>query len=151
MIHILLYKKTPLFCVKSVENAIKSVKIYTGQFFFYTDVSVVSVTNMRYDVFIYEQNSYGDHRIYNIDPFKSTNTGFVQIDTWNSLCWYMDLSSCCPLPNRAYLKILKFGPPSKNEQDRSELVSCSCCKLVIALLAQIHTDTFCIFFACSLF
>ena len=28
---------------------VKSVKIYTGQFFFYTDMSVVSVTNMRYD------------------------------------------------------------------------------------------------------
>ena len=46
-------------------------------------------------VFISEQNSYGDHRIYNIDPFKSTNTGFVEIDTWISLSCYMDLSSCC--------------------------------------------------------
>ena len=46
-------------------------------------------------VFISEQNSYGDHKIYNIDPFKSTNTGFVEIDTWISLSCYMDLSSCC--------------------------------------------------------
>ena len=28
---------------------VKSVKIYTGQFFFYTDMSVVSVTNMSYE------------------------------------------------------------------------------------------------------
>ena len=49
-------------------------------------------------VFISEQNSYGDHKIYNIDPFKSTNTGFVEIDTW--ICQVV-AGIYCPLPNRA--------------------------------------------------